>query len=73
MACSTGEGDAEVKASMRDDPRELEKIKWMQIDKNFDNWLTACTLYMGVVMQVHSGQGPALVKYQDLVHRAYKE
>ncbi|KAL8221657.1 UNVERIFIED_CONTAM: hypothetical protein K2H54_073610 [Gekko kuhli] len=39
--------DVELKASMWDDPRELEKIKRMQIDKNFDNWLSAYTIYMG--------------------------
>ncbi|KAL8182587.1 UNVERIFIED_CONTAM: hypothetical protein K2H54_058454 [Gekko kuhli] len=33
--------DVEVKASMRDDPRELKRIKHKQIDKNFDNWLLA--------------------------------
>ncbi|KAL8185445.1 UNVERIFIED_CONTAM: hypothetical protein K2H54_051914 [Gekko kuhli] len=65
--------DVEVKASVRDDPREFEKIQQMQIDKNFDNWLSAYTIYMGVVMQVHRGHSSELVKYLDLIHRAYKE
>ncbi|KAL8221675.1 UNVERIFIED_CONTAM: hypothetical protein K2H54_074308 [Gekko kuhli] len=65
--------DVEVKVSVRDDPRELEKIKLMQIDKNFDNWLSAYTIYMGVLLQAYPGQGSALVKYQDLIHRAYRE
>ncbi|KAL8178356.1 UNVERIFIED_CONTAM: hypothetical protein K2H54_043003 [Gekko kuhli] len=63
------ERDVEVKASVRDDPRELEKIKQMQIDKNF-NWLSAYTIYMGMVLQAYPGQGSALMKYQDLIHRA---
>ncbi|KAL8212509.1 UNVERIFIED_CONTAM: hypothetical protein K2H54_049418 [Gekko kuhli] len=65
--------DVELKASVRDDPRELEKIKRMQIDKNFDNWLSAYTIYMGVILQAYPGQGSALVKYQDLIHRTYSE
>ncbi|KAL8172641.1 UNVERIFIED_CONTAM: hypothetical protein K2H54_004611 [Gekko kuhli] len=67
--------DVEVKAHVRDDPRELEKIKWMQIDKNFDNWLSAYTIYMAVVvvLQAYPGQGSALEKYQDLIHGAYRE
>ncbi|KAL8169323.1 UNVERIFIED_CONTAM: hypothetical protein K2H54_045292 [Gekko kuhli] len=31
------ERDVEMKSSVKDDPRGLEKIKRMQIDKNFDN------------------------------------
>ncbi|KAL8172610.1 UNVERIFIED_CONTAM: hypothetical protein K2H54_002906 [Gekko kuhli] len=65
--------DVEVKASIRDDPRELEKIWYMQVDKNFDNWLLAYTIYMGVVLQAYPDRGSALVEYQDLIHRAYKE
>lgn len=65
--------DVEVKPGAKDDPRELEKIKRQQVDKNFDNWLTAYTIYMGVVLQVQPARGPVLVKYLDLIHRAYKE
>ncbi|KAL8221296.1 UNVERIFIED_CONTAM: hypothetical protein K2H54_064274 [Gekko kuhli] len=65
--------DVEVKASVRDDPRELEKIRHKQVDKNFDNWLSAYTIYMGVVFQAYPDQGSVLVKYQDVIHHAYKE
>ncbi|KAL8221088.1 UNVERIFIED_CONTAM: hypothetical protein K2H54_058770 [Gekko kuhli] len=64
--------DVELKANMRDDPWELEKIKRMQIDKNFDNWLSAYTVYMGVVLQAYSDRGARLVEYLNLIHRTYK-
>ncbi|KAL8211665.1 UNVERIFIED_CONTAM: hypothetical protein K2H54_006337 [Gekko kuhli] len=47
--------DVEVKTNVRDDPRELEKIRQMQIDNNFDNWLSAYTIYMAVVLQAYPG------------------
>lgn len=43
----------EVKERSKDDPRELGRIKHMQIKKNFDNWLSTYTIYMGVFLQVH--------------------
>lgn len=50
----------------RNDHHKLKKTK------TFDNWLMVYTIYMGVVMQVDPGK-PVLVKYLDLIHRAYKE
>ncbi|KAL8185422.1 UNVERIFIED_CONTAM: hypothetical protein K2H54_051196 [Gekko kuhli] len=61
--------DVEVKASVK----ELEKIQRMQVDKNFDNWLSVYTVYMGEVLQAYPDRGSVLVKYQDLIHCSYKE
>lgn len=65
--------DVELKRGAKDDPREMEKIRRQQVDKNFANWLSAYTVYIGVVLQVQPEHGPALAKYLDLIHRAYRE
>lgn len=65
--------DVELKPGAKDDPRELEKIKWQQVDKNFTNLLSAYNIYMGVVLQVQPELGSAVAKYLDLIHRAYRE
>lgn len=42
--------DMEVKEEAKDEPRKLEKIKCRQVDKNYANWLSTCTIYMRVVI-----------------------
>ncbi|KAL8221258.1 UNVERIFIED_CONTAM: hypothetical protein K2H54_062537 [Gekko kuhli] len=62
-----------IRGHVQYDPREMEKIKRMQINKNFDNWLSAYAVYTGVVLQAYPDWGALLIKYLDLIHRAYKE
>lgn len=42
------------------------------MDENSANWLLTYTMYMGVVLQVPLEWGPALVKYQGLIHRVWR-
>lgn len=55
----------EIKVGARDEPKELEKFKCKQVDKDFANW----PWLMGIVLQVQPEKGPVPMKYQDLIHR----
>lgn len=49
-----------MKEGAKDDLCKPEKIKCMQIDTYFGNWLSGYKIHMGVVLQVHLARGLAL-------------
>ncbi|XP_053152458.1 uncharacterized protein LOC128345096 [Hemicordylus capensis] len=53
--------------------KEETKPKHKPVEHNWANWLSGYTVYMGVMLQVHTSKGPALVKYMDIIHRGYMD
>lgn len=52
---------------------DQEQVKKRKIDKNFTNWLYGYSIYMTILLQVQPAKAQALIKYQDIIHRAFRE
>lgn len=50
---------------------ELEQYKHSEVKRNWNNWLSDYAAYMAVVIQAQPWRASSLIKYQDIVHRAY--
>lgn len=44
--------DMGVKEGGKEDAKVLEKLKKQKVDKNFANWQSTYTIYMGIILQV---------------------
>lgn len=51
--------------------QDFKQCKHTKVELNWNNWLSGYTIYMVVVVQVQPWRASAVIKYFDIIHRAY--
>ncbi|XP_061486363.1 uncharacterized protein LOC133386672 isoform X1 [Rhineura floridana] len=65
--------ETEVKLKDGQEVKEREAAITRKVDRVWPNWLNAYTIYMGVMTQAYPSRALSMIKYQDIVHRAFRE